>query len=553
MNTGFVSIERILNSKLKVGLVFILWTLFITNLWLPRNWGFFGSDDWDLTYATFESARKSIVEYRQWPGFNPYLAFGSDMDANPQSAHASIFFIPILIFGTFYGYKVAIIAAILIGLFGMQALLKGLGLDNLKSVLLSMLFCSASYFSRHIMEAGHSNFLNFYLVPYLFYFLNIFRLKISFWSGIIPTLILTHFISAGAPFAFIVAVFLITLWTIGLILTKNIRFIKVLGFFSIVLFSAGLSLWKIIPVLDLWTNFPRTVIDDSSINLLILLDAFADFKTDTGTPHGWHEISLGIGLLVPVLILFYRKHIANFNVWIGLSLLSVWLSMGNTPSLINPWYLLHHYFPVFDSLRSPYRFLFIALFALVIGLALIVNKLEDNKLILIIILSLALSNTLNFNAISRNMVFSERLEAIPETNDQIPDIIKSNKKQLFLNIRKNKLVIDAYEPQLLSTVSDTLQSFSSGALVTEFKPNFIRLKSTDSIVKLSLRHSSNWSTSLGKIENANGLLSITKLQANQNITLTYLNDKIRTGVYASLITLLLASISFYTFSRIKSS
>lgn len=544
-------LESFLNTRLGTGLLFVIWTLFITNLWLPRNWGFYGSDDWDLTYATFESARKSIVEFNQWPGFNPYLAFGSDMDANPQSAHASIFFLPILLFGTFYGYKVSIILAILLGLYGMRLLLKSIGINPLNSTLISMLFCSASYFARHIMEAGHSNFLNFYLIPFLFYFLNLYKNRTEWWSGLLAALILTQFISSGAPIVFIITFIMIMLWILGLALNKEINIKQIASLVWIMIAGLSMSLWKIVPVLDQWSVSPRLVTDDSSINPLILLHAFADFKTDTGTPHGWHEVSLGIGLIIPILILFYRKHIPNFKTWFIIGILCAWFCLGNTPSYINPWYLIHHYLPIFDGIRAPYRFLFILLFAFVLGLGFISKIESGNKLIVLIIVAVSLSNTLNFNSIARQLVFTQRIEEIPSGKSSFPNCIKSNKKQLFFNIRENNLIVDAYEPQDLPIVTDTLQQFTTGAKILEFTPNKLQFISTDSSIKINLRYHSGWKSTLGNIENNKGLIQINDVVPNQTFTLSYSNPKVRFGLYCTFISLVITLAGLLLIQRLN--
>ena len=91
-------LQGIFGKSRNIWILFIAWILFASNLWLPRNWGFYGEGDWDLTYSTFEVARINIIEYGEWPSYQGFLSFGSDLDANPQSVGASIFLIPILFY-----------------------------------------------------------------------------------------------------------------------------------------------------------------------------------------------------------------------------------------------------------------------------------------------------------------------------------------------------------------------------------------------------------------------------------------------------------------------
>jgi hypothetical protein len=213
--------------------------------------------------------------------------------------------------------------------------------------------------------------------------------------------------------------------------------------------------------------------------------------------------------------------------------------------------LIHHYLPIFDGIRAPYRFLFILLFAFVLGLGLISKIESGNKLIVLIIVAVSLSNTLNFNSIARQLVFTQRIEEIPSGKSSFPNCIKSNKKELFFNIRENNLIVDAYEPQDLPTVEDTLQQFASGAKILEFTPNKLQLISTDSSVKINLRYHSGWKSSLGKTENNKGLIQINDVVPNQTFTLSYSNPKVRFGLYCTFISLVITLAGLLLIQRLN--
>jgi len=530
-------------------LLFIVWNLFITNLWLPRNWGFYGNGDWDLTYTTYEVARKSIVEFGQIPHYNPFLAFGSDLDANPQAAHWSIFFLPVLIFGTFYGYKVSILMALLIGLHGFNRLLKYIGIDPMQALLYSFIFCSSSYLAQHSILAGHSNFLNFYLVPFLFLYYQRYIHTGKFRLLSIPVLILMQFICGGAPFIFIVVVVMLLLWLCGLAINGSIGLKKGLLTLTSLGFAIGMSLWKLIPVMQLWEASPRLVTDDSQINLLVWLHALNDSSTDTGTPHQWHEISIGVGILMPILILVYRRYIPNFKLWLGFCAIIIWIGLGNQPNFFNPWYLLHHTLPFFNGLRAPYRFAFIILFAIVIGAAIITNKLKDNKLIYIVLISITLSNSLNYNALSRNLVHTPRIDEIKIENDK-EFALKNMGEDYpyhYLSVKKNQFLVSAYEPMHLPAVNDTLNTFIKGGELTKFTSNSIAFKSMDSLSIIALRWQDGWKAKGNlKISNWKGLMAI-QTTPGTVVELNYHNPAVDTGLNYSLVVFLLFLISFYPF------
>lgn len=543
------AVVKWLCSKTGSAILFLVWTLFITSLWLPRNWGFYGNGDWDLTYSTFEVARKSIVDYGQWPHYNPFLAYGSDLDVNPQAAHYSIFFLPILLFGAFYGYKISIILAILIGLFYTNKLLRLIGSEPIHSVLLSLFFCSMPFLGQHIIGAGHSNFLNFYLIPALFFAYTKFLKSGQFRILSLATLILLQFISSGAPFVFIVAVLMILLWLIGLTISKRIKAKQSVLMLSTVVLSIGMGLWKLIPVMEFWSVSPRLVNDDSQINLLVWLHALNNSPTDTGTPHDWHEITIGTGIIVPILIIAYRQYIPQFKIWLGLFLLVLWVSFGNQPTVANPWYLIHHHLPFFNGLRAPYRFAFILVFALLIGLSLIGKYLKDNNLILIILLSISLTNSLSFNSLSRNLVHTPRIEEIKiesPSNYTVRNLGNDYPFQ-YKCLQQNQFLISAYEPMHLPEVKDTLETFVVGGSLKHFTPQKITITTIDSISKLALRYSGNWSVSEGAtISNFKGLIAISS-KPGTNVVLSYKNPSTERGLLYSLPFFILFLLGFYPY------
>jgi hypothetical protein len=544
------SIDKALGNKFLLNLFIILWLLFITNLWLPRNWGFYGNNDWSLTYSTFEIAYNSIVKHHQWPSYNPYLAFGSDLDANPQAVHAGFLMIPVLLFGSFYGYKLSILLALFIGVHGFRKLLISIGIGQKESFLLSLFFCSSSFFGQHIMHAGHSNFLHLYLIPYLFYFLNRFNSTGAFKHLILPSLIMSQMITGGAPIAFIITNICLICWCIYLLLIEKQKLLKTLNIYLSVLFALGISAWKIVAVMNFWQTYPRLSEDISAINPLIWLHALGDFQTDTGTPHDWHEISMGLGYLILIYTLVHIKLLKGFKVWLILFGLIFWLSLGNVPNGFNPWYFLNHHVPIFESLRAPSRFGFVLLFGMCLGFAKLLKLDTHKKLINIILISITLSNTLNYNSISRNLVFSQNKNDCKEEKFQQMEIVKTefNSVADYRAIKNEAMVVNAYEPLYLSEVNDTLEQFVIGANVIQFTPNKLSLKSTDTLVQLNLRFDEHWYSEQAKTENQKGRLNL-KTEKGLEIILQRHTRISRNSVILSVLSLLL--LIGFGFFRLK--
>jgi hypothetical protein len=548
------NLKRFITTSAGLWILFILWALFASNFWLPRNWGFYGSEDWDLTYSTFEAARISIVNYCEWPTYQPFLSFGSNLDANPQAVHASIFFIPILLFGTFYGYKVSILLAILIGLWGMYKLAYSINSDKIIAILIAFIYAGAPYFSRHIFEAGHSNFMFLYVLPFLaFHFRNYIQ-NYKFKNGMWVLLILAQTIFGGAPFVFIIFSSFLILWAIGFVFIEKQKSIKLIHTFMIILLALLVSSWKVLSVLSLWNDSPRIVHDTSGINLLVWLQSLLDLPTDTATPHKWHEFAIGFPLSILALMLFYIKNIPNYLKWSILLIPILWINLGNMPHKFNPWYFLNQNFPVFDSLRAPSRIGILFLFVFSIASVISFNRILDKRLIYILLIASTLTQTLSYNSISKSMIHTERFEDILNNSSEKLQVVKlseHNSKNQFLYLRNESLIPNSYEPLHLKRVNDTLSQFIEGAKMVSFSPNKLVLETNASRIKINLRYDKNWTLKgNGKLSNFNGLLSVS--DASGTLELEYVNPILKQGILISISALLLSVLIFVLLQRKQS-
>ena len=537
-----LKLEEIFSKSKNIWILFIAWVLFASNLWLPRNWGFYGTADWDLTYSTFEVARINIIEYGEWPSYQGFLAFGSDLDANPQAVSGSIFIIPVLVFGTFYGYKISIILAMLIGLWGSFKLFKLYCLDNFISLSMSIIFVGAPYFSRHIFEAGHSNFLFFYFLPWIFYHLENYKNFGRHRYLLYLTILLALPVTGGAPLVTIIASTGVFLLGLGYVLIdkKGIKFIS--GIITTIVFSLILNAWKILPAIELWEQSPRLTNDESGINILVYLQSLCDFQIDTKTPHQWHEFAIGFPIILIVFSTYKIFEIRNIKYWLILCIPIIWIGLGNSPSYFNPWYILNHFVPIFSSLRAPYRIGVLSLLLFCVFFLKTYKLYNYKELIYLILVSSMLTQTLSFNSISNKMVYTKRIEEIP-VRDTVKklDVVKLKKHEIenqFYFIKKQCIVQNAYEPLNLLEVSDSLNTFITGGYLLDFKPNQILINSKDSLVKTSIRFNKNWKLiGKGMITNHKGLLCVNGSKGK--IELLYKNERTGVGFAVSVFSLIL--------------
>ena len=532
-------IHKTLDSKAKVWAIVLIWCLLISNLIVPRHWGCYGEGDWDLTYSTFELARKSIVEYHQWPSYQPFLAFGSDIDANPQSVFVSVYFIPVLVLGTFYGLKVSVYMAMLIGFWGFYKLFNRIQTDQIITVSVALMSVSASYFSRHIWDAGHSNFLHAFWIPWCLYWFDVFRTTGKFSAWFKGVIMLAMPIAGGAPILFLMLALLLFLWSIGLIWTKTVKFKWLMFVLLAGITALMLNAWKLLPVLDQWQTQARLVTDNSSISPMVWLCAWMDYPIDSKTPHQWHEISIGFPIVLMVIAGMNLKQIKHYKKWLVLVLPIVWLNLGNFPEYVNPWFVLHHYIGIFDGIRAPYR---IGLLTLIVGAIFTVislSKVNDKKLIYIVLITFTFTQGLNHFSISNRLVFSPRIEDV-QVYSTSHKVIRLNAENdnMFKLLQAENFVVNAYEPLHLTQVSDTLTNFIQGGVLTRFSPQHMNFEANDSTTIFNLRYSPYWQLKgEGKLMNSKGLLSVN--QSSGRAEIQYHNPHTKTGGIISIITVII--------------
>lgn len=109
----------------------------------PRNWGI---EDWDQHAFYHEAARISILDYGQWPQWNPWYCGGTDLLANPQSRVFDPAYPLVLALGSIVGLKIELALYAWLGLLGMYVLGRDLGLDPVSAWLAPIVyFCGPTY------------------------------------------------------------------------------------------------------------------------------------------------------------------------------------------------------------------------------------------------------------------------------------------------------------------------------------------------------------------------------------------------------------------------
>jgi len=125
-----------------------------------------GVADWDSQFFYHAAPLKTILEYGQFPLWNPYFCGGAPMLASPELSFLSPAYVLVLLFGEVVGVKLVIVLFTVLGMWGMYMLSRTLGLGRVSSLFPPVAYIMSSWYALRITE-GHSGFLPFALLPYV--------------------------------------------------------------------------------------------------------------------------------------------------------------------------------------------------------------------------------------------------------------------------------------------------------------------------------------------------------------------------------------------------
>lgn len=359
--------------------------------------------DGDYYIQLYEAARTSILDFKQLPWWNPWISGGVPLFANPQFGLISVQTIFTLIFGSIFGYKLALITYLLIGFWGFRKLLVGyFKSDYVHATLLAYIWIFSSFFVYRI--GGHFTFFVIGFVPWMIYFfltrdqgknwiwLALFSSAII-WSSMHYTTTLSFFV-LGLFFLYelvIVAPKVFKIEGIKKKLSKLYTLLSIKNLFLAMLLTTVLSFTRIYATLEYSYDFPRiqNFIKEEPIglnNTTYALFAPDQYVTPPSEPGwwGWHEISTYIGILTSLVLLiaiylyFFKtkSSIAKKRSTFILILILFFLLLGQGDFASWAPYTILREFPVFSSMRVATRWInWASIFMLIfIGSIIIKNR-----------------------------------------------------------------------------------------------------------------------------------------------------------------------------------
>ncbi len=331
-----------------------------------NNWG---PGDWDQHFFYNEVARKTILEFHQFPLWNPYYCGGNVMLANVQSGFLTPFFIPILLFGTVIGIKIQILIYFFTGLWGVFFLSKKIGCKGIACYFPPVVYMFCSYFALMIHE-GHTTYFQMALIPWvlLFYIKSKEDIK-----NIIPCAIFLSLIGlGGAYFLFpltilmIIIHILIDVFEILFVGTKNkekkdIMFLNLgkLILIGVLIISLTFLIGavKFIPNIEFIKEYPRLTGSEEFFDYNNLYNILIDRDQTPWETKGqywlWHEYGTYVGIVPVLLLIFSLKYFKkNWKLFLSAAFF-LFLSIGSHAPF-NIWGLLQK-LPIYSSQHVPSR------------------------------------------------------------------------------------------------------------------------------------------------------------------------------------------------------
>lgn len=323
----------------------------------PLAWG--STRDWGYFFFLEEVSRKTLLEFAQFPLWNPYYFGGAEHLANPQSTVLSPTTLLTTLLGTALGLKVGVAVFVALGLSGMYRLARHLGTERSGACIAALIYGCSGWFAQHV-GGGHWGFAAVSLYPWAAW---------SFLAGLDDRRWLLLSLGCSVWVAFHWGVY--TLPWLFLVLfafalgeaARRRSAWPLAAFAGVALFTVGLAAVRLGPVLEYVHRFPRRTTDVDRLGVDDLLRALLSRRTARavpGHPWEWPEYGNYLGWVPALLLLFSgRTRFPRRAMLWTCAAVCLALALGDWGPYA-PYALLRR-LPLFQYLRVPSRYTGVAL------------------------------------------------------------------------------------------------------------------------------------------------------------------------------------------------
>ena len=331
---------------------------------------YWGIRDWDLFTTVTAVPVGALVDYGQFPFWNPYLMGGNILFHHPEVAVFSPFILLHLLLGPVIGLKIQVLICYFLGLWGSYRLGRTLGMSTLAGLLMAVGYFGSIHFALHFAE-GHMPFTHFCFLPWFVHFVlrSVHVRRNIVWAGVMLALMILGN-GAAVPLLY-TALFSFLLCALLSLSEKKTTYLTNLVLAGLI--GVGLSAVKFIPMVVYLAQNEWAGIPDESIPLSALGAIFFGLTHSVLVKNfpeqfwAWHEYGAYISPLMIVLAGFgLAARFAKRYIWLVLLVFFLALGLGNFGPY-SPWAILSS-LPGFSSARATGRsFQLVILAAAVLG------------------------------------------------------------------------------------------------------------------------------------------------------------------------------------------
>lgn len=337
----------------------------VSPLWVSlTTWG--GTFDWGYFFFLAEVDRTTVVQYGQFPLWNPYYCGGAVNLASPTTYFLSPTFLLILAFGTPVGLRLTLTLAIVLAWDGVRRWTRTLGLNANASNLAGLCYATSGTIAQHL-GGGHVGWVGLCVLPYVLWCFHRAldgSLRHVIYGALFLAWIFGHFGGYTYPYSGL------CLGLYGLMVgIAERRPARAAGLIAtMVALSLGVSAIRLLPILDFIKDHPRLVMDRDTLSPLEWVKVYAlhhRTRHFPGHDYVWPEYGnylgpVAVGLALAGLVIVFRTRRRLWPLPAAMVLFLLY-QIGNVPGL--PWWLTKH-LPIFRYMRVPSRFtILVGLFA----------------------------------------------------------------------------------------------------------------------------------------------------------------------------------------------
>lgn len=291
-----------------------------------------GIGDWDSASTRLEAMRRTVLEFGQWPGHNPWLTGGVPFLGMPYYSILSINGLLVLVFGTYWGLRLGVLIYLFIGFVGSWKLSGIWWKDRFIRLAFAFYVTSNPALAYHCAD-GHLLFQTFCFMPLLFYVL--FRFNQDKWSGLKAAIVLGVAFNDSPIYMVQYGLLILGCIYVYLFVSNYKENARALIWWIIIFIPVFLTLtfYRTITVLQIALDYPRVSDWKTHYEWIALLKYYLFPYTELAEVasckwcNNTTEVCSYVGIVAFIMVLVSFRQ--GFRWWHGAMLLLVWAGIGN--------------------------------------------------------------------------------------------------------------------------------------------------------------------------------------------------------------------------------